>query len=76
MPPSEFIHVKLTETLKAELSRAVRAGREFPTVTKFIEQAVSAYVLQSRRGERLAIPLEFVSDQSSEKLRARIYEQG
>jgi len=65
--PLELLTIKLSSNLKAEFLREIRTGDDFQTATKFVESAISAYILQKRRGEKLAIPLEFVSDKSSDK---------
>ncbi|MDD5348786.1 MAG: hypothetical protein PHQ12_01125 [Chthoniobacteraceae bacterium] len=67
VPQSDFIHTKLSAPLKAEFLRAIRKSEDFATATKFIEAAVTAFTLQSKRGELFAVPLEFVTDKSSDQ---------
>jgi hypothetical protein len=48
---------------------AVRKHGDVDTATEVFNQAMSAFVTQSRREEHLVFPLEFVSDRSSDKPR-------
>jgi hypothetical protein len=66
--PSESIHAKVSSPLKREFMKALKQHPDFETITDFIEGAMSALVLQSRRKEKLVFPLEFVSDKSSDKV--------
>lgn len=54
--------------LKAVFEAARRTDGRLDTATEFVVQAMTAYVMQMRRGERLVYPLEFVSDKSSDKI--------
>ncbi len=55
-----FIHVRTTPSLKADFMRAVNEHPDLETPTHFIKEAIKALVLQTRRGEMPAFPLEFV----------------
>ena len=65
VPPPEIITIKLPPSLKAEFSKAIRESGDFATATKFVESAIMAFVLQSKRGERFSIPIEFVSTKAA-----------
>ena len=63
----EKVSIRLPSALKRELVDALEKQPDFSTLTEFFESAASALVLQSRRGERFAYPLEFVRETSSKK---------
>lgn len=62
------INFRISDNLKNELQRALDKNDEFAgKMTPFFLDAIKAFVLQSKRKERIATPLEFVSDKSSDK---------
>ena len=68
--PKEKININVPDELKAVFEAARRADGRFDTLTEFVLASFGAFALQQRRGERVKYPLEFVSDQSSEKNKA------
>lgn len=65
--PKEKININVPLELKAVFEAARRTDGRFDTTTEFILAAFGAFALQVKRGERIGYPLEFVSDQSSDK---------
>jgi len=63
----ETISVRVTPALKKEFARALKKQPDLSTITDFFESAMAALVMQTRRGETLAFPLEFLSNKSSDK---------
>jgi len=64
--------IRIPDRLKSEFQRALdgEAGEEFGhKMTPFLLEAIRAFVVQAKRRERIATPIEFVSDKSSDKLK-------
>jgi hypothetical protein len=66
--PKENINFLTPGPLKREFMQALKTDPDYETATEFLNDAIHSYVLQRRRNEKLAIPLEFVSDKSSDKV--------
>lgn len=54
------LNISLSQELRDEFERSRRTKGTFDTTAEFIASAMAAYVLQIRRGEEPAYPLEFV----------------
>jgi len=61
------IMVRIPSKLKTELQKELAESGDIPNMTAFFLDCARCYVLQRRRREMLAYPLEFVSDKSSDK---------
>lgn len=57
----ENINVRISKGLKDDFNRAIRTHPEIKNMTHFVEEAAKAFILQMRRGEIPAYPLEFVA---------------
>ncbi len=68
----ETITFRIPDRLKREFQEALDESGDFSgksKMTPFFLDAIKAYVLQSKkRKEQISIPLEFVSDKSSDKV--------
>ncbi len=54
------IFIRITPTLKRDFQKALEAHPDLSTMTAFVEDCIKALILQMRRGEHPAYPVEFV----------------
>lgn len=57
----ENLMVRMNGNLKSDLQAAIRQHPSVENMSHFVEEAAKAFILQMRRGEVPAYPLEFVA---------------